>query len=194
MRIYITGAHGVGKSTTIKLLRRVPFFRKMKLVPSAREKIKAAGLTHSENATALTQELYMNHCLEHSDDLDNIFDRCVIDVMAYTAYLYYDGRIEDDLFKEHLNVIDEFNKKLGPSDFVFFIRPEFPLPDDGWRSSNVDLQKKVDENIQDILMTFKIPHITLHGNPYRRVFQIVRTTITSYFKAITARDESWRYE
>lgn len=121
MKIAISGTHCVGKSTFIEdFIKNWPNYTTPE--KSYRDYIKEKNLPHSKDGTEESQRLILDAIIEQSQQYsktDNIiFDRCVLDNLAYSSWLNLNGKISDKFLDECRIIIREALKLL---DVVFFI-------------------------------------------------------------------------
>jgi len=154
-KIAITGSFSTGKTTLAKQLAKK---LKYKLLPEvARQMIEDGHRLDLEVTPSL--ELLMAEMQEELEQGENwVADRCLIDILAYSMVLF-----KDDKF------LNEINDRLlrAKYDKIFYIPIEFPIKDDGVRSTDTDFQKKIDDTIKEILKT--IPHIIIKGTKKERL-------------------------
>ena len=141
MRIAITGSMGVGKTTLAKQISNATGIR---LLPEVARELIKAGHKLDEQATPELEEA-MAECQQ---ELENSFgswvaDRCLFDILAYTMVL----------FPKNETLIHTINRCISKAKYgiILYIPPEFPIKDDGVRSTNKDFQKKIDDTLKQIL-------------------------------------------
>lgn len=172
MKIAITGAMGVGKTTLGKDLSEATAIR---LLPEvAREMAKNGHLLDTE-ATPETELKIADYQRRLESGYSSwIADRCMVDVLAYTMVL----------FPEEEELANEINEKLCDTeyDIILYIPPEFAIEDDGVRSIDEDLQKRIDETIKHILLPgdFNPKTYIIRGTKEERVKQVLKIIDTKY--------------
>lgn len=166
MKIAITGAQGVGKTTLAKQINKdYPDFQ---ILPEAARLAALLGYNLDETATTET-ELWL---IAKQIELENgegkwIADRSCIDLFAYIHHL----------FPEESTLIEFATKTLVPRfskyDLVLYLpNGQFAIEDDGVRTLDVEFQKAVDKRIRDILKEHKIPFIKIVGSPQERLKKV----------------------
>ena len=93
-----------------------------------------------------------------------IGDKCIFDYYIYAEALGMD--------KEMTSVIKKLTLQTAKYDHVFFIKPEFPIEDDGLRSTNIEFQSAVHTVYEQFLKDHEIPHTHLTGSVEERLEQI----------------------
>ncbi|MCX6751767.1 MAG: ATP-binding protein [Candidatus Nomurabacteria bacterium] len=166
MKIAITGAQGVGKTTLAKQINKdYPDF---KILPEAARLAKESGYNLDQTATAET-ELWL---IAKQIELENgegkwVADRCGIDILAYIHHL----------FSEESDLIEFATKTLVPKfsnyDLVLYLPSgEFSIEDDGVRTTDIKFQQDIDQRIRDILEKHEIPFIKIVGTPEERLAKV----------------------
>ena len=133
MKIAISGTHCQGKSTYIEdFLKKWTNYKTPE--KTYRDFIKDKNLPHSKNGTEESQREILNALLDESQQYsrtDNvIFDRCILDNLAYSSWLNLNGKISDKNLDESRIIVREALKSF---DIIFF----FPIT----KFSPVDFQK-----------------------------------------------------
>lgn len=103
MKIAISGSTNMGKSTYIK-----DFLKKWSMyetpTKSYRDILIEKNLPHSKNSTEETQKIIMDflvdQAVENSTKDFVITDRCVLDALAYSAWLNINGSVSDKFLDE----------------------------------------------------------------------------------------------
>lgn len=140
-----TGAQSTGKSTLLANMVVSHRFRKCSFVKEVTRKVARQGVTINDNGDNLTQLLIMNeHIYNHILKGCVILDRCVIDGLIYTQWLYGQDKVSKWVLEYAKNVHDML---VGKLDVILYTNPaDVPLVDDGERSVN----KKFRQDIIDL--------------------------------------------
>lgn len=121
MKIAVIGTSNIGKSTYIQ-----DFFKKWpvyKMVDSEyRKLLKEKNLPHSKEGNEESQTSILN-CLvdevvKYSKEDFVIFDRCVVDVLAYSTWLHLNDKVSEKFLDDQRILIRETLKLY---DILFFI-------------------------------------------------------------------------
>jgi len=158
MRIAITGPQNSGKSTLInEFLKEWPMYKR----PSKtyRDIIKEKNLPLNKQGTKEAQREILNALVDEaqfaatSDDKHIIFDRCVVDNIAYTLWHYAkDTPGFDAEFVIDSKTIAAF--ALKHFDIIFYVpaRKEIPIVPREGRETDETFREEID-NILDSLVT-----------------------------------------
>jgi GTPase SAR1 family protein len=143
MKIGITGAQSVGKTTLLNALRSEKLFKDYVICDEVTRRVKSYGLPINEEGTDITQRLIMNEHIVNVFMYGNMLtDRTALDGLVYSAYLYNKNQISANTLKY---VREVFNKVWHSYDYVFYIEPEFEIVDDGVRSINKQFRDEIAE-------------------------------------------------
>lgn len=171
MRIGITGAQSVGKTTLLNALRSEKFFKEYSVCDEVTRRVRSYGIPINEGGTNITQRLIMN---EH---IVNVFmhekmltDRTAIDGLVYTLYLHKRDKIDA---KTIIYVDSVFKKLISRYDFIFYIEPEFEIVDDGERSISKEFRDEIVELFESVITRNKIPVVRIKGSVRDRVQSVV---------------------
>jgi nicotinamide riboside kinase len=166
MKIAIIGAQGVGKTTLAQQINKD--YPELEILPEAARLAQKEGYKLDHTATVETELWLINKQVELENRIDNwVADRSGIDLLAYIQYLFS---------KEH-DLIEFATKTLVPRfsnyDLVIYLPSgEFPIEDDGLRTTDIEFQKDIDSKIRDILEKNKIKFIKIVGSPKERLDKV----------------------
>jgi|APGre2960657404_1045060.scaffolds.fasta_scaffold15864_3 hypothetical protein len=148
MKIGIIGTSCVGKTTYVNdFLKKWPMYETPQ--NSYREKLKELNLPHSKQSNEETQTLILNclidQLIESSKKDFVIFDRSVVDVLAYSTWLNLYEKVSDKFLDQQRITIRETLKLY---DVLFFIPLTKVAPvnieDNGFREVDPTYRQEID--------------------------------------------------
>ena len=171
VRIGITGAQSVGKTTLLNALRSETGLLGYSVCDEVTRRVKGYGLPINENGTDTTQTLIMQEHIVNVFMYDNmITDRTALDGLVYSAYLHRTGKISVETL---IKVRSIFNRVWPKYDYVFYIEPEFGIVDDGVRSVDVKFRNEIAELFETTIEKEKLPVVRVKGSVRNRVTTII---------------------
>lgn len=164
MRYFLTGAQGTGKTTIMNALP-VSF---NKIQGITRQVIQSNNLLINEESNEITQRCIFDAYIRKFTDTDEfISERSLIDVVAYTTYLYRHKRISKKFLRTQERLLKNFIERF-PECIYFYLPITFDIQDDGVRSTNKEFQQEIDEIILSLLNTYKCSYFKLYNNSTER--------------------------
>lgn len=120
MKIAVSGTQCMGKSTFIK-----DFINKWSMYKQAGEGcssiILKQNLLHSKDSDEKTQEIFLNYLIDiataHTKDEYIIYDRCVLDNLAYTMWLFLNKKVSETFLNKTVTLTQQTLKLY---DIIFF--------------------------------------------------------------------------
>ena len=171
MKIGITGAQSVGKTTLLNALRSEKLFKEYVICDEVTRRVKGYGLPINESGTDITQRLIMNeHIVNVFMNNNMLTDRTALDGLVYSIYLNNKKQISDSTLKY---VRDVFHKVWNSYDHVFYIEPEFEIVDDGVRSVNKQFRDEIAELFELTIEKEKLSMLRVKGSVRDRVNTII---------------------
>ncbi|MBA3047418.1 AAA family ATPase [Patescibacteria group bacterium] len=162
MKAGITGSHGTGKTT---LSKHIAGRNNYKLLPESPRQALQLGFPINENTPIETEFWIFGKQLEMEMIAgDNyIADKCFIDLLAYAICIFGNNL-------EFIKVLREITERaVRKYDVVIYLPSgEFPIEDDGVRSTDPKFQAKIDELIVEILHDFNIKYTRITGGKEER--------------------------
>jgi GTPase SAR1 family protein len=173
MKIGISGAQSVGKTTLLNALRSEHCFWNYSIRNEVTRSVKALGVSINESGSDISQQLIMKEHIYNLVMFDNmITDRTSLDGIVYTKWLREQGKVSEDCYIDAINV---FKKTVGMYDYLFYIAPEFPIEDDGVRSASEQWQNEIVEIFEDTILDFGLKVVRVSGSVRQRVNIILNT-------------------
>ena len=171
MRIAISGAQSVGKTTILNALRSEKIFKDYHIANEVTRRVQSYGLPINEKGTDLTQRLIMQEHIVNTFMYDNfIADRSAWDGYVYSCYLWTKSRISHDTLDYSRQV---FMKVQPTYDIQFYIEPEFDIVDDGVRSINKEFRDNIIRIFESTALDYKMNAVILRGSVRERVEQVL---------------------
>ena len=189
MIITFTGTQSVGKSTLLAAMQQDEKYKNWKFEPEITRSLKEKfGLNINESGDNITQLCVLNSHLEnilkHKNN-DAVLDRCIVDGLVYTTYLYMLDRIHTNVFLHSKYMFDLLINKY---DIIFHIEPEFPVVDDGVRSIDeqfrATIAKLIKEALKSDIIVDKSKIVILTGSVEDRLKQIEQAILNLTNKKI----------
>lgn len=173
MKVSFTGAQSTGKTTLLDLLKSDEEFRyNYEFIDEITRRMVKKGLKINEAGSNTTQLLIMNEHIKNLLYENAIMDRCVVDGVVYTHWLYEQGNLEKWVFDYAVNV---FNRYKDRYDYIFYLKPEFEIVDDGVRSTNTQFRDEIVTLFEHYIDQVNIPVINLSGAVVDRLETFYRT-------------------
>lgn len=179
VKINFVGAQGTGKTTLLEAARKDECFKDFQFCTEiVRDLVKKKNLSINESGNEKSQEIFFDAYNKILNKDNYISDRCLIDVHAYTNYLFNHPKIDDEkelqllckeIFREEYILKSLNQKSFG---IIIYFPIEFELVDDGVRSLNPDFQRFIDNEIKDILDKYQLSFYTIRGSVEQRLKQL----------------------
>ena len=172
MKIAISGAQSVGKTTLLNALRSEDYFKDYKFCLEVTRRVQSYGLLINENGNDTTQQLILQEHIVNWFMHDNsVFDRCILDGLVYTHYLAENKKISQ---KTYDLAEQTFDRLIGKYDLIFYIPPEFPIEDDGIRSINTFFRDRIVTLFDMYIKDKQINTVHLTGSVRERVNTVLK--------------------
>lgn len=173
MRIAFSGVQCTGKTTLINALMKDPLFEGFTVIKESIRSLKNKGYHINEDGNDDTQIAVMNAHLMNLIPNDTLIDRCAIDGLSYGQYSFNHGKISIDTLN-FCRVVWELTRDYY--DFIFYLRPEFDLIEDGTRSINKEFRDEV-LNIFDKYITETYNRNVNHYGMYNNNIYMISGTV-----------------
>lgn len=178
--IAISGAQGVGKSTTVADLNR--YLSSLSSEPNvvvksevARDLIKK-GIGGDQNTRPEEYALYIQSHLKYYKSFINTYDiklldRSILDVLAYANA---NDNVHDNWIKMLVDLVEVM---LNEIQYYFYIpiQNEIPLLNDKLRNIDIGYRTKIDNEIRKLLNIMYPKYIELNGDQDTRLQKILET-------------------
>jgi len=143
MIISFTGAQSTGKTTLLNLIKDLNPY--LDSIDEVTRRIKREyNLPINEDGGDITQTMIMSDHIANifrKYDSDVIFDRCALDGVVYTQWLYNKGKVSKEVLQWAKKI---YNTLIDKYDAIFVTSPEdVPLVDDGERSVDIDFREEI---------------------------------------------------
>jgi hypothetical protein len=156
MKIAFIGAQAVGKSSLInQFLKKWPMYTTPKR--TYRDIIAEKKLKINKKGNKESQRIILNALADEvmdaaaGDNKNIVFDRCVVDNIAYTLWLNANNKVSDDFVIESKTIAAETLKLY---DIIFYIPIHESIPVDKKNNRSVDLGYRSEiDNIFKALVT-----------------------------------------
>lgn len=173
MRIALVGASSTGKSTVFEALKRdLNSANTLQFVDESTRTVARYGFPINESGTNLTQLAISSFHLEHLlNDNKNvtIYDRCYLDLVAYTRHL-------PGVSKEVRNYIeDTWNRVSKAYTYYFYFPIEFQSVEDGVRSVNENWRSTIDQEFRILLKD--VANVTVMPRDLNNRIEIIKTLL-----------------
>jgi len=159
MKIAISGTHCMGKTTYIQdFLKKWENYKTPE--KSYRDYISEKNLPHSKESNEESQKIILDALVdqsqEYTKDENIIFDRCVLDNLAYSSWLFLNGKVSEKFLDESRIIIRE-SLKLFDIIFYFPITKYSPvkIEDDKFRDTDPVFREEVDNIFSTFLKSYQ---------------------------------------
>jgi nicotinamide riboside kinase len=148
MKISISGPQCCGKTTTMNALKELRSLNHYTFIEEpVRRLVKEKGIKINKDSTFEDQILILQeHHLNTLRYDDFVTDRSALDAFTYATYDYIVGKYSFSQWKQCKEIYEEC---INQYDRIFLLEP-LPMKDDGFRSLDIDWQKKTYSLMHDI--------------------------------------------
>ena len=153
MLVSFSGCQSSGKTTLLRACKEL-YSDRFDFVDEVTRLVKRQyGVQINEAGNDITQCLIVNKHIENSlissEKQGVILDRCILDGLCYTGYLYLEGKVSKWVFEYAKNVYGTLISKI---DHIIYPDPyDVELVDDGERSIDVDFRNKMIEVFEEVM-------------------------------------------
>lgn len=173
MKIAISGTQSSGKTTLINKMKESGLFTHFVFVDEIVRSLIKEGYSFNENGDDKSQIKLMEcHLINANKDQNEILDRCSLDGYIYAYWSWLNKKISDDTIKKSRKI---FWESIDKYDYIFYVRPEFGLVEDGVRSNNKFYQKQIDNLFDSFIRKKRFKNVYyLNGEVDRRFDEMLR--------------------
>ena len=166
MKIVVSGAHRVGKTTLVDNLQES--FQEYVCKAEAYYELEETGFVFSEIPVYDDYIILLEHSIEQLNTNENniIFDRCPVDILAYIQAAGENLNIQS-LYQKVQDVMNEI-------DLIVFVPVEKPDLIGCSESDLTELRHKVNEILNDWIWDFNSNVVKVTGSPSARRDQVIR--------------------
>jgi GTPase SAR1 family protein len=165
MKIVVTGAHRVGKTTLVEKLQENLVDYDFKIEPYLELEEQGYEFSETPNVDDFLKQLEYSIKQLSSNDQNVIFDRCPIDLLAYIKAVD-----ETKNIKSLYNKIESITTKIDLLVFVPIEKPDLILCQE---SDFPKLRKRVNEILNDWILDLGIETIKVKGTLSNRLDQVI---------------------
>lgn len=140
MKIAITGAQSTGKSTLLRYLKQDDDLKGFEFIDELTRKIAAKGININEEGSNMSQIFTVTIHAENIVKDHFISDRCALDGLVYTKWLFDQGKVDKWILDYAVGVAKEVIPRY---DYIFYLPAEIPIEDDGVRSADVKFRDEI---------------------------------------------------
>ena len=183
MVISFTGAQSTGKSTLLNHLFKCNGAYPFEFVPEVtRLVMREYDMLINEQGGDMTQllimtehvrNIYRNRADKIIRRVHTVLDRCALDGIVYSDWLYKKGKITQNCFECCKLIYDELRDQY---DVIFYTDPKnIELTSDGQRSTNKDFREEIIYLFEQYLEFYPGKVVVLSGTVESRLEQIKNT-------------------
>lgn len=185
MKIAVVGTQCIGKSTFIKdFLKKWPMYSTPEKTyrDVVKEKNIPINKTGSEESQQVILDFLVDQSMSCSKDENVIFDRCVLDNLAYSSWLHLNDKVSEKFLDKTRILVRESLKFF---DIIFFLpltkMSPVELVEDGVRDTDPVYREEIDNIFKVFVKSYQQgdgrifpkgdspPIIEIYGTPEQRV-------------------------
>lgn len=161
MRIAITGAQSTGKSTLLRFLKQDDDLKGFEFIDELTRKIAAKGININEEGSNMSQIFTVTIHAENIVKDHFISDRCALDGLVYTKWLFDQGKVDKWILDYAVGVAKEVIPRY---DYIFYLPAEIPIEDDGVRSADIKFRDEIVALFESYTKELGVKLIELSGS------------------------------
>ncbi|EBF5808896.1 hypothetical protein FI575_08640 [Campylobacter coli] len=153
MRLFLTGAHGTGKTTILNDLKKLNLFKEYKFIDSITSDIvkEKSDFSNHDKLKEIQTKIFARS-YDAFTEPKIVSSRSMLDVCSYSLSTY--KKTNDNHFKIIADLI-ESSFDVFKDDIFIYVPIMFNLESKKLRSSDIDFQKEIDSNIKNLLKKSK---------------------------------------
>ena len=171
MLISFTGAQSTGKTTLLNALKDNILLSRFNFVDEITRNIQKEGFKINEDGNDDTQAIIMRTHLRNTEFKRAILDRCALDGLVYTYYLFKKKKVSANAVA---NAEEIFKKCISKYDIIFYTKPEFKIVKDGVRSNSKKFRRDIDKLFKKTIKSFNLNVVVLKGSVKERLNTIYK--------------------
>ena len=173
MKIGLCGTMSVGKTTLVKALQELDYFKDYTFRTERSKFLMEQGIPLNTDSTLKGQTVFLAERAMELIQENIITDRTIIDVMAFAQCSKSIDWTDKEAFYDYaIRLIKEY-------DYIFYVSPEgVEIEDNGVRETNADYREEIDITIRHILSQQKHRIKNYHeilGSTDERVAHIINS-------------------
>jgi len=168
-KIAIIGSHSCGKTTVTNALKQKEELKDYVFIDEIVRTLAKQGVKINKGADHASQTRILEEHYKNIFKYSNfVTDRSAIDAFTYATWDYLHGNFTYEEHKTHERI---FLDCINSYSYVFYIPIEFDIVPDGFRNTEKDYQKEIDELFVKIIQKYNIKTTRLTGTCENRVRQ-----------------------
>lgn len=180
MYVHFIGTQGTGKTTLLNQLAeesiKIDSGINFKIITNVvRNLVETEGVKINKKGSSKSQNIIFEKYFDIFTSLDGyidwVSDRSLIDVVAYTKYLYDHKKTSKKCYEAQIKWLKlwyDRDPKIKNTIFVYF-PIEFEVVSDGVRSLDEEYRREIDNNIKSILNELGINYYVIEGTQDERL-------------------------
>jgi len=180
MKIYFSGAHGIGKSTLTRYVSEkynIPIITETARMVLSEKELNIDSLRYDMDLVdSYQEEVFNRQLIEENKYKGFVSDRCLLDTIAYSSQ---HARILAKLLnsselQSYLNVLQ------APDSFIFFVRPcKATLKQDGVRETlSWDGIISIDSKVHFLLEMFELRYFQINTDSMQERTRLIDAVLT----------------
>lgn len=168
MVIALSGVQCTGKTTLLNMLKcDEKISSNFSFIDEIVRNIQKEGFKINENGTDETQIKIMEKHKQNLSIKGNVIvDRCVLDCMSYTIWMWRHHKITRETY---YYCYREFMENIMKYDIIFYLTPEFDIVSDGVRSTDEKFRNEIVSIFEHLIKEFNITVVRLTGTAEERL-------------------------